>query len=130
MPTPSADKLRLYIETARQRQHDERERRRLRRELGLAVAKDAADVLRNHFGVSQVVLFGSALDVETFHEASDIDLAVWGLPPKDYVSAVAHLLDFSEFSIDLVLAERADPYLQEAIAKGCTLGTSTTEMVP
>ena len=119
-PLP-AHKMQAYIETARKRQQQQQEMLRQRRTRGIEVAQEAAHILRETFGVSRVVLFGSILDEATFHENSDLDLAVWDLPPKVYIKAVAQLLELSEFSIDLVPAESASPYVRAAIDEGMPL---------
>jgi predicted nucleotidyltransferase len=62
-----------------------------------------------------VILFGSLLDPQRFHLSSDIDLAVEGLAPLDYFTAVAQLQDLSPFKIDLVRLERCKPSLKAAI---------------
>ncbi|NEQ46441.1 MAG: nucleotidyltransferase domain-containing protein [Leptolyngbya sp. SIOISBB] len=113
--------LQPYIETARKRRQLERERLQQKRQAALQAAPAAAQVLHETFGVSRVVVFGSVLDEQTFHAQSDIDLAVWELPPEHYLQAVAKLLSASEFSFDLVPAESASAYLQAAIAQGMPL---------
>jgi predicted nucleotidyltransferase len=53
---------------------------------------------------------------------SDIDLAVWGLPEKDYFKAVGVLLDIAEdFSLDLIEAQHARSYILPAISQGIEL---------
>ncbi|MEM7771156.1 MAG: nucleotidyltransferase domain-containing protein [Cyanobacteria bacterium P01_A01_bin.37] len=113
--------MQSYIETARRRQQKRQEHLHQRRQHGLTQAKAAAQLLREEFGVSRVVLFGSILDESTFHETSDLDLAVWDLAPSDYIAAVARLLQVSDFSVDLLEAESASSYLQESIAQGLDL---------
>lgn len=110
-----------YIETARRRRQQEREQLQQRRQQALQVAHIAAQLLRDQFGASRVVVFGSVLDDRTFHAESDIDLAVWDLPPEQYLAAVAKLLALSNFSVDLVPAESASPYVAAAIAQGRSL---------
>ena len=63
-----------------------------------------------------MVVFGSLLREDTFHKNSDLDLAVWDLPTKLYLTAVARLMQLPEFSIDLVQAELTSPDLPRAIA--------------
>ena len=113
--------MQAYIATARQRQQQRQTQLQQRRQQGLTLAGVAAEILKHDFDVSRVVVFGSVLSDQTFHETSDLDLAVWGLPPERYLSAVAKLLNLSGFSIDLVPAETASPHLQAAIAKGLEL---------
>jgi len=48
------------------------------------VAESIAQELVKHFGARRVVLFGSAAR-GGIHERSDIDLAVWGIPPRIFI---------------------------------------------
>lgn len=105
-----------YRATARQRWEEGREARKHRSQLAWEVARRAADVLREHFGASRVVVFGSLVGGRSFSRWSDIDLAAWGLPPDDYFVAVARLQDLSpEFEIDLVAMEYCRPELLKVI---------------
>jgi predicted nucleotidyltransferase len=62
------------------------------------------------------------LSAERLTSLSDIDLAVWGLPERDYFRAVGNLLDItSEFNIDLVEGQRVQPHILKGIAKGIEL---------
>ncbi|MGB9499492.1 MAG: nucleotidyltransferase family protein [Dissulfuribacterales bacterium] len=84
------------------------------RKNALQVAKQAANVLREHFGAQKVVVFGSLATNIDFTEFSDIDLAAWGIPGNLYYKAVAAVTGFSErYKIDLI-----DPMLcRESIKK-------------
>ncbi len=62
-------------------------RMKVRQQQGIEIARQCAKLLKQQFGVSRVVLFGSMLDVESIFEDSDIDLAVWGLPSDLYWQA-------------------------------------------
>jgi len=80
------------------------------------LAKQAAIFLKETFRAKQVVAFGSLIHGGWFSATSDIDLAVWGLDPLTYLSAVAQLQDLSsEFKIDLVRMERCQPELAQVI---------------
>ncbi len=87
-----------------------------RHQLGLAVATQAAVLLKQEFKAEKVVLFGSMLSVAHIHIRSDVDLAVWGLNPQAYYRAVGCLLALdSRIQIDLVEAELASPRILHAI---------------
>jgi uncharacterized protein len=93
-----------------------------RQKKGLELAKKCANFLKEKYGVSKVVLFGSLLDYEQMTPHSDIDLAVWGLPEKDYFKAVGFLLEIADnFSIDLVEIQHARSYILSAINQGVEL---------
>ena len=53
-----------------------------RQKEGLDVAKKCANFLKEKYGATKVVLFGSLLNHEKMTPHSDIDLAVWGLPER------------------------------------------------
>lgn len=94
-----------------------------RQQKGLTAARRSAQLLKEQFGASRVVLFGSLLNYKKMSWISDIDLAVWGLPEKDYFQAVSRLLDIDpEFSIDLVEIQNAKPHILKVIeAEGVEL---------
>jgi len=80
------------------------------------VAKQAAALLKQEFGVQQVAVFGSLVHGRWFSKTSDVDLAVWGLGADDYFVAVSRLQDLSpEFKVDLVDMERCSPALKQAV---------------
>jgi len=116
--TISPDQMEIYRATARRRQQEELEAKDCRRELAWKVARHAAGLLREQFGASRVVIFGSLVRGQSFSRWSDIDLAAWGLRPNDYFVAVARLQDLSpDFEIDLVAMEHCRPELQEVILR-------------
>ncbi len=93
-----------------------------RQQRGWEAARKCAQILKEHFGAKRVVLFGSLLDPERMTWHSDIDLAVWELPERDYFRAVAILLDVDpEFSVDLVEEQRVRPHILKGIAQGIDL---------
>jgi uncharacterized protein len=116
------EQMQRYIQTAQQRHRDQVEQRSQRHHQGWIVARSAAAILKQNFGVQRVVLFGSWLNVDRIHAHSDLDLAVWGLDEAVYFQAVAQLQEIDpEFSIDLVEAEQAYDYIQRAIEQGVEL---------
>lgn len=111
-----AEKLARYRETARQRQAKARQDMLARRERAWAVARQAADLLRQRFDVDKVVLFGSLARGDMFHAHSDVDLAVWGLAEAEYLRAVSSLLDLDDsIDVDLVRIEEAKPALRRHV---------------
>ena len=119
MITPA--QMAVYRRTAAERQAAERRALLEWRERALALAHEAAAVLRQQFGAEQVFLFGSLTcevgEVMPVHAHSDVDLAAWGIAENEYLRAVACLLDLGgEIDIDLVRLEEATPQMQETIA--------------
>ncbi len=71
------------------------------------VAMQAAEWIKQTYGVKHVWLFGSLIQSQWFTMTSDIDLAIEELSPGDCLTAVAKLQDISQnFKIDLVQLER------------------------
>ena len=116
----SSEAMQGYIDTARSKEQQRLVELQQRRYRALEVAKRAADLLKRQFSAGRVVVFGSVLS-EAFHENSDIDLAVWGLPEQDYFKAVGQLLGLSDFEVDLVEVQYASPEILAAIAQGLEL---------
>jgi len=82
------------------------------------VARKAAKQLCEQFGVHKVLLFGSAVRLRQFTLWSDIDLAVWDLPPDRFYAAVASIMTLSdEFRIDLVDPEQCSRALRMTIER-------------
>lgn len=93
-----------------------------RQQEGLEIARKGANFLKQKYGVTKVVLFGSLLNAEEMTPYSDIDLAVWGLPEQDYFKAVGFLLELAnDFPLDLVEAQNVRPYILPAIEEGLEL---------
>lgn len=100
------------------RLHEAREvAARQRAEQALAVARQAAAILRQEFGARRVWLFGS-LARGTFDAVSDIDLAVDGIDEQAFLPALGRLLSLhTDFPIDLVDVREARPGVRAAIEK-------------
>lgn len=57
-------------------------------------------------------------DILYFNEWSDIDLAVWGIPPEMYFKAVAEVISLSsKFRIDIVDPKDCNDSLKKLIEK-------------
>ncbi len=116
----SPEQMQRYITSAKAREQSRLETLQQRQKKGLEVAHTAARILKNEFAATQVILFGSLLR-DDFHETSDIDLAVVGLPERQYFKAVARLISLSEFALDLVETQHANPEITFAITQGIEL---------
>ncbi|MGI8907478.1 MAG: nucleotidyltransferase family protein [Candidatus Sumerlaeaceae bacterium] len=60
-------------------------------------------------GAKQVYVFGSAAD-NTMHEASDVDLAVSGLPPRNFFRAMGQAQRELGRPLDLVDLDEDTPF--------------------
>ena len=84
----------------------------------MELARTAARLLRERFGVDRVVAFGSLAHREWFTHWSDIDMAAWGIPADQFYKAVAAVTGISrEFQVNLVDPEGCSPSLQQSIER-------------
>jgi len=113
MTETTAPAITVYQRAARDR--EERRQRALAERLRRAetVARSAAQVLKEQFGATAVILFGSVAHGMGFHADSDIDLAAAGIAPADFWRAWAALdaIDLS-FEINLIAVEEATALLK------------------
>jgi predicted nucleotidyltransferase len=111
--------LKKYAQTARARALARRPQLETRRTQAWEVARRAAALLKEQFGVKRVVLFGSLTrGPGRFYIRSDVDLAVWGLDERRYLRALECLLSLNpKIDVDLIEFEFAQPRLQAAIER-------------
>ena len=112
------DSLSTYRATMRRREEEARQEQAQRRSAARAAAKRVAALLRDEYGVSRVVLFGSMGGQGCLGPRSDVDLAVWGLDAEAYYEAVARAQDVgAPFQVDLVRMERCSDTLGDAVRR-------------
>ena len=109
MVSPAQVRAQLERREAARREAGERRASALRARLPAMAA-----ALRAH-GAARVVLFGS-LAAGTPTSASDVDLAVEGLPPERFFAALAEVMKLAACPVDLVRLEEAPASLTERIA--------------
>ncbi len=80
-------------------------------------ALSAAVALLLRLGATEVFVFGSATK-DAFRPGSDIDMAVRGLPPSAYFSAVAKAADLLGRPVDLVDLDDATPVVRYLLGSG------------
>lgn len=117
MTTPiSPERIAIYRRTARERQAHDASVMHSRRALAWAIARAAAQILKERFGAKRVIVFGSLVHSAWFHEGSDIDLAVEDIPSGKFFRAWA-TLDYlnSPFEIDLIDYTFAPAHLRQVI---------------
>ena len=114
--TPSPGQIEQYRETFRRRCEEERRNLDERRERAWILAKHAASILREKYHVTNVVVFGSLIRPEMFTKRSDVDIAAWGIEPKDTFRAIVDVLYLDkEIEINLADIETCTPSLRETI---------------
>jgi predicted nucleotidyltransferase len=89
----------------------------LSREEARRLADRCAALLREHFGARRVILFGSVTGDAPWHDHSDLDLAVEGLPARDYTRALNACYELLPpgLELDLIPLESAWPELRARI---------------
>ena len=112
----SPAEMEIYRQAARRREKRRKAEIAARHERAWEIACEAAGILKEDYGASRVVVFGSIVQLERFHRMSDIDIAVWDV--QKYFRAVTSLLDIDPmFDVNLVPAEDASPSLLAGIEK-------------
>lgn len=97
-----------YAAAARERGRVEAARLAARRARGWDLARAAARLVRERYGASRVVVFGSLVHPGRFTRWSDVDLAAWGVDPARAVRAVLEVYELDqEIRVNLVDAETA-----------------------
>lgn len=80
-----------------------------------------AERLYKDFGATQVAVFGSLAEADTFSKWSDIDIAVWGIPNDKYFRAASVTSDISGlFKVDLVDFDSCKGLFRERIQSQLT----------
>jgi uncharacterized protein len=114
----SPEQMAVYKATARRRWQAEQAEQAERRQRARQLAQQAAALLRDEYGVTEVRLFGSLLRPDRFHLRSDLDLAAWGLTAENWLRASAAVRALSdEIEINLVDVAVCSPVLREAIER-------------
>ena len=83
-----------------------------------ALVPQLATLLRDQFGATRVVVFGSLTDRDRYTRWSDIDLAAWDIPPDQFYRAAISVAEISpEFQVDLVDPNACRLSIQQAIER-------------
>ena len=97
------EQMAAYRAGALRRQERERQALRERERRAWELARQAAAALREQFGVSRVVVFGSLVHPGSFTPWSDVDIAAWGIRPEDTFRAIGVIVDLdAEIPVNLV----------------------------
>ncbi len=92
-----------YRVTARRLQEREQADLEKRRARAWKAARRAAALLKEQFGATRVVVFGSLIHNESFTPWSDVDIAAWGIAPLNTFRAIGAVLDGdAEIEVNLV----------------------------
>ena len=106
--------VRSYVEGFIRRERIQRKACEEKRGRALEAAEEAAACLADA-GATKVILFGSLARESGFGQHSDIDLAVEGILWSEYWSVWATVDSLTDFAVDIVVLEDANPALKERI---------------
>ncbi|MEW5942108.1 MAG: nucleotidyltransferase domain-containing protein [Chloroflexota bacterium] len=110
------EKLVQYRRAAASRQSARADRIKPRAAQAWKIARQAARLLQEQFHATRVVVFGSLLHEQRFHEWSDIDLAAWGIPAEQTFRAIGAVMDLDRtFEVNLVDVNTCPPSLLVSI---------------
>lgn len=106
-----------YITAWEKRDRREQEELQSRAEQAGKAARRCAQLLAERYQIKRVWLIGSLLQRESFHNRSDIDLAVEGLAERKYFDALVKLYQMIPpgLELDLITLETAQPALRKHI---------------
>jgi len=82
------------------------------------VARRSTRLLKEHFGATKVVVFGSLVHRAWFTPWSDVDLAVWGIPAGSFYRAIGAVQDLgveAGFRIDVIDPAECTPKMVQSI---------------
>ncbi|MBN1219494.1 MAG: nucleotidyltransferase domain-containing protein [Anaerolineae bacterium] len=126
MPTAlelTPETMAVYRATVQRRRKVEEQAHQQRQQLAWQLARRAAALLKEQFGATRVVVFGSLIHEDCFTPWSDVDLAAWGIALEDTFRAMGAVMDLSrEIEINLVDINACRPSLLATIEQeGITL---------
>ena len=105
-----------YIQRAKEESRKQQKDLDIRWEQAWNLAQDIAFRLKTRYNAKKVIVFGSLLHRKGFRGDSDIDIAVSGIPPRQFFRAVYDIaLGEEDFDIDIVDVEDCKPYIRQAI---------------
>lgn len=114
----SPEMLAVYRATAERRREEGWAAEQARRERAWELALVAANLLKQRFHASRVVAFGSLVGEGIFTPWSDVDIAAWGISPRDTFRAIGAIMDLSnDPAINLVDVNTCSPSLLVAIER-------------
>jgi predicted nucleotidyltransferase len=89
----SPEEMAVYRAAARRRQERERQELAQLQERAWQTARRVAKLLKEQFGATRVVVFGSLVHRDCFTRWSDVDIAAWGIRPEDTFRAIGAVMD-------------------------------------
>lgn len=118
MQALTPEQIAMYQAAARQRWEQEQRDLAAREQRAWAAARRAAQMLKEHFGATRVVVFGSLIHPGMFTPWSDVDIAAWGIQPEDTLRAMEAASEVNnEIAVNLVDVNACRASLREVIER-------------
>jgi predicted nucleotidyltransferase len=112
------EEIAVYQATVQRRWEQEQQELVRREEQAWEVARRAATLLREQFGATRVVVFGSLVHKGCFTRWSDVDIAAWGIRPECTFRAISAVMDMdAEIEVNLVDVAACRPSLLAVIER-------------
>jgi predicted nucleotidyltransferase len=112
------EKIARYRAAALRRREEERSELARRQEQAWAAARQAAQLLKEQFKATRVVVFGSLARESGFTRWSDADIAAWGIAPEDTFRAIGAIMDLdTDIEVNLVDVNTCRPSLLAVIER-------------
>ena len=99
-----AEQIAIYRKTAEQNLQNSYVQREKRREKAWRLVQLASSLLKEKFGATKVMVFGSLIHEDCFTLWSDVDIAAWGLSTLDTFKAMGEVRELDE-SIEIKLID-------------------------
>jgi predicted nucleotidyltransferase len=103
-----------YLEYWQKRQREQQEYNQKLAQEARQNLQPVIDYLKENFPITKIILFGSLVKGK-FHDNSDIDLAVAGIPPENYFQALGKVNLISDRWIDLKPLEDLEPHFLKRV---------------
>ena len=99
-----SEKIEIYRKTAEKNWQNSHVQREKRREKAWRLVQLASILLKEKFGATKVMVFGSLIHEDCFTLWSDVDIAAWGISPLDTFNAMGEVRELDE-SIEINLVD-------------------------
>jgi uncharacterized protein len=114
----SPEQMAIYRTTAKRRWEETRQQRIQRKIKAWELARVAANLLKEQFSATKVMVFGSLVRDDCFTLWSDVDIAAWGISPRDTFLAMDMVRNCDrDIELNLVDVGACKPELLASIEK-------------
>jgi predicted nucleotidyltransferase len=112
------EQIAAYQAAARQRWEQEQRDLAAREQRAWAAARRAAQMLKERFGATRVVAFGSLIHPGMFNPWSDVDIAAWGIRSEDTLRAMEAASEVDDaIAVNLVDMNACRASLREVVER-------------